>query len=298
MPEKIQSKVISKLALGTVQFGMAYGVANSVGQVTSHAVAAILDRAAKAGIDTLDTAIAYGNSEACLGDIGVSDWKVITKLPALPESVSDVAAWANQQVADSMQRLRATQLDALLLHCPSDLMGKHGTVYCAALSVLKRRGLVRAIGVSVYAPAELDVLWQVFLPDLVQMPFNVLDRRLIHSGWLSRLSQAGVRIHTRSSFLQGLLLMPKDNRPGYFRPWASLLDRWQTWCADNRLTPTQAALNFVLAQEGIERVIIGVDSVAQLDEILLAASGLTAPFIFDSYTDDVSLLEPSRWKLP
>jgi aryl-alcohol dehydrogenase-like predicted oxidoreductase len=197
-----------------------------------------------------------------------------------------------------MRRLRVTQLDALLLHRPLDLMGKHGFVYSATLSALKTRGLIRAAGISVYAPEELDMLWSVFLPDLVQIPFSVFDRRLIHSGWLSRLRQAGIRIHTRSSFLQGLLLMDKANRPAYFQPWAGMLDRWQTWCVENRLTFTQSALNFVLAQEGIERVIIGVDSVSQLDEILLSASGQTAPLIFDSYTDDVNLLEPSRWKLP
>src|SRR3979490_7479 len=105
----------NRLALGTVQFGQRYGVANDSGQVPSAAVRAILLRAAEAGIDTLDNAIAYGDSETRLGAVGVSSWRVITKLPSPPDNVSDAGQWVYAQVRGSLQRLRVGQLEGVLL---------------------------------------------------------------------------------------------------------------------------------------------------------------------------------------
>ena len=207
---------MSVLALGTVQFGGRYGVANISGQVPQAEVAAILQRARAAGIDTLDTAIAYGCSESSLGEAGVASWRVITKLPALPDGGSDVAKWAEAQVLGSLQRLRTTQLEALLLHQPADLLGPNGARFIEALAVLKSRGLIRCAGISIYDPAELARIWPVWRPELVQAPCNIFDRRLLDSGWLAGLSRHGVRIHIRSVFLQGVLLMPASRRPAWF----------------------------------------------------------------------------------
>jgi aryl-alcohol dehydrogenase-like predicted oxidoreductase len=285
-----------KLALGTAQFGLSYGVANAVGRIPPAEGAAILRRAAQASFDTLDTAIAYGDSEACLGEIGVSTWQIVTKLPALPEAVGDVSEWVGQQVSASLRRLRVSRLGALLLHRPADLLGAHSAAYRHALQGIKGQGLIQALGVSIYDPAELDALWPAFRPDLVQAPLNVLDRRLIHTGWLERLVGEGVRVHTRSAFLQGLLLMPASKRPAYFQRWAALLDRWLGWCAKQACTPLRAALAFAMARPGVEKVVVGVDSVAQLEEILAAAApALLPPDNFIS--EDRDLIEPSRWKL-
>jgi aryl-alcohol dehydrogenase-like predicted oxidoreductase len=287
---------MSKLALGTVQFGQAYGVANTSGQIAPQAVAAILQLAAGQGIDTLDTAIAYGDSEAALGASGVSSWKVITKLPALPPATRDVARWVHQQVEGSLGRLRVARLDGLLLHHPADLLGPHGARLCAALAALKSAGTIAAAGVSIYDPGELDALWPLWQPEIVQAPCSVLDRRLLQSGWLPRLQRHGRRVHLRSVFLQGLLLMSARQRPAFFARWQSLLDRWLAWCAGRGLSPLQAALGFVCALPGAERVIVGVDSAGQLREILEAAQrGAPAP-PEDLWSEDRELLEPARWR--
>jgi aryl-alcohol dehydrogenase-like predicted oxidoreductase len=287
----------SCIALGTAQFGQRYGVANLSGQVPADAIAAILRLAGSRGIDTIDTAIAYGTSEACLGELGIASWRVVTKLPAVPDFATDIAGWVNTQVRASMARLRVTRLDGLLLHKPCDLHGPHGESLLSAIAELRERDWIGAAGVSIYDPAELDDLWPLWQPEIIQAPASVLDRRLIKSGWLTRLQRHGTRLHVRSAFLQGLLLMPPERRPAYFHRWRDLLDAWSAWCTSQRVSPLGAALGFVCRLPGVERVVVGVDSVAQLQEVLCAAREVAPQPPPDLFSDDRELLEPWRWKL-
>ena len=286
-----------RLALGTVQFGQHYGVANASGQVGLAAIRAILARAREAGIDTLDTAIAYGNSESRLGEAGVSSWRLITKLPGLPSDESRVSEWVHAQVEGSLDRLGIKQLDALLVHHPSDVLGTAGCEYRDALATLKASHRIHAAGISIYDPAELDAVCASWQPDIVQAPCNVLDRRLVRSGWLAKLSDRGVRVHIRSVFLQGVLLMPAQLRPAWFSRWTSLLDSWLEWCRCHQTTPLHAALRFALGQSGVERVVIGVDSDDQLQQILEGLEGDAAPVPHELWSDDRDLIEPTHWRL-
>jgi len=295
--EKVPAEDMTRLALGTVQFGLDYGVANVSGQVGQSEVAAILNVAAAAGIDTLDTAIAYGQSEAALGRAGVKSWRVITKLPPLPQDVTAVPGWINEQIDGSLRRLGITQLEAVLLHRSGDLLGRHGDDYLRALIDMKAAGLTRALGVSVYDPAELDVLWPIWRPDVVQAPCNVLDRRLIRSGWLDRLNQNKIRVQVRSAFLQGLLLLPAERRPEGFAPWNVILDRWVAWCDGRGVSPLRGALSFVRALPGIEFAVVCVDSAKHLEEVL-ALSAVAEPLPPDDmFSEDRDLIDPSRWKV-
>ena len=286
-----------RLALGTVQFGLHYGVANQAGRVTVAEAAAILQRARAAGVDVLDTAVAYGDSEECLGSIGLGGWRVVSKLPPLPPEVADVAGWARGHAAESLRRLGVARLDALLLHRSADLLGARGASLRQALDSLQQEGTALAVGVSIYDPAELDGLWPIWRPQLVQAPFNVLDRRLVQSGWLERLARHGVRVHARSIFLQGLLLMQPQQRPAWFAPWRALLDDWLEWCRVRGCSPLQAALGLVQATPGIERMVVGVDTVRQLEEILAAMSAPVPPVPAELVSDDCDLIEPRRWSV-
>jgi hypothetical protein len=287
-----------RLALGTVQFGLDYGIANQSGQVSQDEARSILDYAKAHGIGTLDTAINYGNSEQRLGEIGVTGWQVISKLPALPDRCQDVEAWVRSQVQTSLERLRITSLRGLLLHRPEQLLGKHGETIKHVLLALKRQGLVEKIGVSIYDPAELDPLVRRFQLDLVQAPFNVLDRRLITSGWMDRLARMNIELHTRSVFLQGLLLMPNTKRPDEFNRWQPIWQRWEQWLTETGLTPLQACLRNGLGQSGIARVIVGVDSLAQLKEILQAADGPAPELPEALHSNELNLIDPARWGKP
>ena len=257
--------------------------------------AAILDAARGAGLDTLDTAIAYGESEQRLGAIGVQHWQVVSKLPALPDPSIDISEWVGDSVFGTLERLGLSRLYGLMLHRSAALLGPHGDALYGALSALKDQGKVGKIGVSIYDPQELDSLPQRYKLDLVQAPFNVVDRRLYVSGWLDRLHAAGVEVHTRSAFLQGLLLMDVAKRPARFSRWQPLWDGWHCFLADHDLTALQACLGFALSHPQIDRVVIGVLSAQQLHEIL---EGVKATVIIppkDFMSDDLDLINPSRW---
>lgn len=286
-----------RVALGTAQFGLRYGVANTRGQIPREEAVRILDEARYAGIDTLDTAVAYGNSEEQLGELGMRSWNVISKLPGLPKDVENVDAWVTQQVRGSLTRLGIDQLDGLLLHKPSDILGVHRLEYARSLEHIRKQGLARSIGYSIYSPDELIELCDAFSPDLVQAPYNLFDRRLESSGWISRLAEEGVRIHTRSAFLQGLLLMPESARPACFDRWRPLWHKWARACADLQSTPLELSLGFVLSKPAIERVVVGVDSVLHLREILSATCQPHTDGFPQIESWDLDLIEPSRWSI-
>ena len=287
-----------KLALGTAQFGMAYGIANRLGKVSADEVGAVLRLARSAGIDTLDTAVAYGDSEHRLGEMGVTDWKVISKLPAVPDACSDISAWVDGSVRGSLGRLGVSSLYGLLLHRPVQLLQPRGGLLYRALLHVRAVGLVEKIGVSIYDTAELDSLSPALEFDLVQAPFNVLDRRLQECGWLERLVAQGTEVHARSVFLQGLLLVPKESRPRQFDRWAALWADYDRWLSESALTPLQACLRYALSIPGIGRVVLGVDSVTQLAANLEAAKGPAPEIPACLATHDTELLNPARWATP
>jgi len=286
----------SRLALGTVQFGLPYGIANQSGQVGRDEATAILDTAWEAGIDTLDTAIAYGNSEQVLGEIGVTGWRIISKLPPLPHGCQDIAGWVEGIVEASLQRLKVPSIHALLLHHSADLQGRHGPAIFKALEGLRQAGNVGQIGVSIYQPEELDLTNADFNFDLVQAPLNVLDRQLIASGLLARLIDAGTNVHIRSIFLQGLLLLEQSARPSKFDRWQPLWQQWQQWLDGHGLTPLQACVGFALSHKDIERIVVGVDNARQLKEIV-AGPTLSPDVIAKApVCHDLDLITPSHWR--
>lgn len=287
--------MIERLGLGTVQFGLPYGVANQAGMPSAATVAQILKRAAAHRIGLLDTAIGYGQSETVLGQAGVAGFDIVTKLPAMPDGCPDVAAWVAAEVEASLRRLGIERLHAVLLHRPDQLLGPAGDALYAALQYLKSQGLTRKIGISVYAPDELDRLIPARRLDLVQAPLNILDQRLVTSGWAEKLKQKGIEIHARSIFLQGLLLMPDRRRPEKFARWADHWRCWSDWLQANRLTPLAACLGYLAGVAEIDRVLFGVDSVAQLDAIAAAAATRLTGLPDWPLPIDAALVNPAQW---
>ena len=285
-----------KIALGTVQFGIHYGIANTNGQVERSEVKDILNYAKNFGIDTIDTAMSYGSSEQCLGEIGVNGYQVITKLPEIPDDYGDLRMWVEKHVKESLGTLGVEALSGLLLHRPNQLLDIDKKDLWNILLQLKSDGLVKKIGFSIYTPDELDKLWDSFKPDLVQAPYNILDRRLETSGWLQRMSEENVEIHIRSIFLQGLLLMNEDSRPEKFNEWLTLWNLWKNWLRENDSTPVQAALSFALSDNRISRVIVGVDSLNQFKDIIEVASNI-GKFPESFHITDTRLLNPFEWSL-
>lgn len=285
----------TKLGLGTVQFGLDYGISNKAGQVAGDTVDNILGYARRVGIEVLDTAAAYGDSEAVLGANRAAEqgFRIVTKIPPDVDP-NDLPAL----VRASLQRLDTERVYGLLAHRSSDLLGMNGGVVWQQMEALRERGLVERIGVSVYTGEEIDRLLERFPLEIVQLPINLFDQRLIQGGQLQRLHAAGVEIHARSVFLQGLILMDPEQLPPGLSAAVGPLTCLREALAGYALTALQAALRFVLQRTEIDTVLVGVTSEEQFRQIVEAARQPLLPTGFDSgqwAIDDPMILNPSLW---
>ena len=281
---------MNKLTLGTVQFGLDYGISNIGGQMSLEEARKVLKLAKEYDIDTLDTASGYGNSEKVLGKIGVNDFQIITKTTSLQLGIDNVL----QSFYQSLTDLNETSVDGLLIHNIGDTENKQFDTLYKELDKLKQDKLINKIGFSTYTPDQVDFLLDNFDFDLIQVPFNVFDTRLIDGGQLQILRNKQIEIHARSIFLQGLLLNFKQ-LGSYFSKWIVQFNNYQEIVQDSELSLLEYALSFVLNTKEIDVTLVGVSNSSQLTEIIKASNlnlDLKAYGI-----DDINLLNPSLWKL-
>jgi len=284
-----------KIVLGSAQFGLNYGIANTNGKIETKEVENILLYAKSHQINTIDTAISYGDSEACMGAIGVNGWNIITKLPEVPKTCKNIHSWISSNIQKSLSRLNVTKVDAVLLHNPMQLLEEGGMEIWSSLRNNQSLGTINKIGFSIYNPIELDKLYFKFKPDLVQFPYNIFDRRIEDSGWLKILINDKVETHARSVFLQGLLLIDKNNRPKKFLRWKDLWTIWDDLLVKKNITALQACMDFVFMNENIDKIVIGVDSKSHLKEIIAFKSTNCLNDFMQLSSNDLDLINPSRW---
>jgi aryl-alcohol dehydrogenase-like predicted oxidoreductase len=296
---KIQSASFdwSRITIGTAQFGRRYGVSNQSGMVSMTDAEKILEEASSYGIDALDTAISYGKSEEILGKIGVKSWRIISKIPRLPDNITDISSFVLQQIETSLNRLNVDSLDGLLMHDPSQLLEKPGHLIYQALSDFKAQGLIKNIGLSIYDPTNLGRLIEERRFDILQSPYNVFDQRIIDSGWLERMDRENIAFHARSIFLQGLLLMKK--RPLFFNRWSINFDYWNQWLSKEGLTPLEGCLYCAISNLSAKKIIVGLDSLEHLQQIrdaILKVENIKIE-IPQFGIQDLTLLNPGKWNL-
>ena len=267
------------LGLGTAQFGSRYGITNERGQVPAAQVEEILRFAAANGVRVVDTAAAYGESEKVLGR---SLWSghpfhIVTKVAP--------GAAVRESFLRSLECLRADSVYALLLHRAADL--DHAVA--EQLLELKRQRLVERVGVSVYGAAELARCRAFLRPDVVQLPVNVADQRLIRDGTLARLRADAVEVHARSVFLQGMLLADAARMPPQLRPIAEHAGR-------TGVTRLALALGFVARVAEVDVALVGVTGLDEMREIVRVWKAAPAS---DDYShlavNDETVLNPSLW---
>lgn len=292
---------MSALGLGTAQLGLPYGVSNRKGQPSEAEAAAILECALEGGIRTIDTALAYGDAEALLGRLlpGDADVRIVTK--TAPSKGREAGAADPDEVKRSahrsLERLRRDRLDALLVHHGSDLALPGGERLARCLTELRDAGLVRKLGVSIYDREELDVARSLLPLDVVQLPLNALDRRLLLDGTLAALAGEGVEVHVRSAFLQGLLLMDPEELPARLGAARAPLRRFRELGERHGLGPLEAALAAVRDLPGLGTILVGANSAAELAGCI-AALDAPVPAGFaavDLAVDDPAVIDPRRW---
>ena len=277
-----------RLGLGTVQFGQAYGISNRRGQVPPEDVRLILVRAARAGIGVLDTAASYGEAEEVLAQMDPQRFRIVTKTIGIAQGVDAVVARARQSVRT------LGRVDLLLVHSASDLLGPKGDVLWRALKGLKADGAVGGIGISAYVAEDPAGLAERFRPDAMQVPFSLLDQRLLRDGSLGRLKELGVEVHARSLFLQGLLFM--DCPPEKLAQAGPMLKAVRSLVAAAETTLLSAALAFVLSRPEVDCAVFGVTALRQLEEILAAVAAPAPALDWEACAlNDARLLTPSLW---
>lgn len=288
-----------RLGLGTVQWGMDYGIANASGRPAAPEVERMLDRAIVAGVPLLDTAAAYGEAECVLGAaLARQRFSIVTKTSAGSTCEPSVDVMRDVFM-HSLERLGCESVYGLLVHDAAHLLrGEFSNALWRMLVALRDAGLVEKVGVSVYTPEQLSQVLDVFPIEVVQLPYSVYDRRFEVSGALDRLQRAGIEVHVRSVFLQGLMLMQVDALPDHFASVRAHHARFVACCNDAGWTQVQAALGFCLSHPGIDRVIVGCENCSQLEPILHASEHVCSEVV-DMLTsfaiDDESIILPTNW---
>jgi aryl-alcohol dehydrogenase-like predicted oxidoreductase len=295
---------LSQLMLGTAQFGLAYGVANKSGQPGLDEVCAILRAAHEGGVNCLDTAPFYGESEEVLGRaLAATNLRdkmtVVTKSLRLADensSADGVYKMAESEVLQSLGRLQLEVLPLCLIHVQENFR------YVEALLKLKEKGLIRHVGCSTVTPdATLEII-RSGLCEAIQIPTNILDRRFTNAGVLREAKERGVAVFVRSSYLQGLILMEPDEVPDDLKVVIPALQTLRSFAGENSLTIEELALRYVLSLEGLSSAVVGVESVAQITRNLeifeagaLNAEQMQRIAAFDFQLPDL-VFQPFRWQ--
>jgi aryl-alcohol dehydrogenase-like predicted oxidoreductase len=285
---------VARIGLGTAQFGSAYGISNSLGQVPPGEARAILAQARDVGITVLDTAAAYGNAEEVLGSILPADapFRVVTKTLPLSRGLAAVVERAHRSVALCGRR----SLDTLLVHAAGDLASSDGPALWRALERLRDEGLFRRIGISAYFADDPRALAHRYRPAVMQIPVSLFDQRCIQDETLLELKRLGIEVHARSIFLQGLLLMAPADLPAKLNRAAAALAGVRARIADAGSSPLQAAIQFILDRPEIDVALVGVTRKSELDEIVSAAMSASPALDWGSCAlDDPFVLTPSLW---
>ena len=284
---------MNRIVLGGAQLGLPYGILNGGETLSREEVARILDTAVDHGIDSIDTAIAYGQSESIIGETSQNRFNIISKLPPLPVDISNVSEWVHSQVQGSLSRLKCTSLEALLLHRPQDLTGAQGAELYAAIGSLMAEKMIHRFGVSIYSPDDLEGIIGTFDIQVVQAPLNVFDRRIL--GVTNQLSALNIEVHVRSVFLQGVLIANPINRPQRFEPWSEHFALFDEWVRSSGVSAMACCMGFALQQPGIAKLVIGTTSAESLDEIMnsIPNSVLEVPTHLQSSVEQ--LIDPRIW---
>lgn len=293
----------SNVMLGTSQFGSNYGIANTVGKPTFAQVCEMLSCAHENGINCLDTAAAYGDSEATIGnaltELGLSEqFLIVTKIPLMGDqfsSQSAVDAFVEEAVVASLRRLKREQLDVCLFHVESNFR------YIEALLKLRQKELVQAVGCSVMtAPAALEIL-KSGQAQVVQIPASVLDHRFLRARAMEAAATAHATLVVRSIYLQGLLLMDETQVPAELAPVLAARRILKRLAQQAAISLEELAMRFALSLPAVSSVVVGAETLAQVQHnARLASKGPLSEELYHAVLQAVpalpdSILMPNLW---
>jgi len=282
-----------KLVLGGAQIGMNYGYSNNR-RVSLNEFKKIENLVLRSKIKFVDTAKSYGRSERVVGNSKLKKLNIITKIKFPNKKNISVKRWVTSKVFDSIKALKVKTLYGVLIHDSKDLLGSRGKEYLRSLQELKKRNIIKKIGISIYDLKEIKKILKFWKPDIVQFPFNIFDNRILNSKWLEILKKLRIKMYARSVFLQGTLI--DDSSSFIFKKkYKHLFNKFNYWCNKNNITRIQACLHFVKQYKEIDYLIVGFNNYNQLKEIidLFNKKQIIIPNKFSN--NNINLIDPRKW---
>jgi aryl-alcohol dehydrogenase-like predicted oxidoreductase len=281
--------LIKKIALGTAQFGMNYGISNVVGKTSFDEACKVFTYAESIGINTLDTANKYLDSEKVIGEVGLSHWNIISKYPEVNNEEELLSS-----INGSLKLLNTNSIYGYLAH--NSITLKECPELWVSLNHLKEKLIVKKIGFSVYDPQEIDEMYGLgFFPDIIQLPYNLLDRRF--ERYFPMLRERKCEIHVRSIFLQGLFFIASKQLNSFFSPIHGLLRNIRS-CFGSNAELASAIVKWTCNNPSIDKVVFGVNNMKQLkSNIELMDQTDSTPLSAIRFPSiDPIFINPSKWK--
>jgi len=282
-----------KLVLGSAKLGMDYGLFNNK-KIKPEEFKRIEKLVFKSKINFIDTATSYGDSEKVIGNSKLKNLNIITKIKLPRKKNIYIKDWVLKEISKSLKKLRINKIYGVMIHDYKDLLGKYGKNYLITLQELKKKKIIKNIGVSIYDPQDIKKIWKFWKPDIVQVPFNIIDNRILETGWLNTLKKFKVKIFARSVFLQGILIN-EDRFSNMNKNYTILLNKFKDWCYKNNISLLQACLHFVKQFKKIDYLVIGFDNYNKLKEIIdvFKKKKIIIPKKFS--TNKINLIDPRKW---
>lgn len=286
----------NKIIIGTAHFGMPYGLKQSKDAFTSNKeIKKILTVARNNNILTLDTARKYGIAEKKLGNCGVNDFKITSKI-YIDKNVTDLKKYIYSQIEMILSNLKVGTLHSLLVHNPSTLLDKHGKQIYNHLLNAKKIYKIKKIGISAHDFCEIKPIINNYKIEIIQLPFNLFDQRILKNKLLDELKYNKIEIHARSIFLQGLLLFSIKELPEQFLQWKHLFKKFDSFVKNYKISKLEACISYVNSFKEIDKFVIGIKNSMELEKI--ASINLKKIDQFPSFflSEDLSLIDPSNWE--
>ena len=256
------------IILGSAKYGNSYGSFSNSKSINLEELQSIIKLSKQHGIKFIDTSKDYKNSEYIIGKLNIKNFNIITKIPKIIKTRQNPEDFIKLAFNKSIINLKVKQLYGVLFRSPTYLINEPYLSFWHEAKKLKEKNLIKKIGITLYNPEDLDIVFDKLKPDIVQFPYNIFDQRFKKTGWIDILYDNRVELHARSIFLQGLLLTEQSKLPPRFIEFKSAWNYYYSWLKKSNISPLEACINFILKEKKISKIVIGIDTAKQLLEII------------------------------
>ena len=285
-----------KFIIGSANFTQKYGADTT--KINQNEIKNILNFAKKNNINTIDTADTYYTVDTYLKE--KNNFKKIDKNFQFIAKIDADEKWVSfdylkKKIDEYFEIFNGKKVQALLVHYPDILFQNEGKKIFKNLEILKERNYFKNIGLSIYDPECLNHLVSKYNFDVIQCPYNILDRRIISSGWFDKLKDRGIEIHIRSIFLQGLLVNQQVYKKRYFKKWKKFFFEWFQNLKNNSISPIDYCLSDLL-DYNFDKIVIGINNCENLKDIVNFKLIKNRDELLKMKINDLELIDPRNWK--